>query len=373
MRAFICKYGVYDPEQPRISKLAETLSKAGYDVVWLVCESEPKYDKVVALGRKSKFSYLFAARSYLRKNLQKGDIVLGYVHIGGLAAYLGTKGKENKFIYDYPDPWKGWYFYKTKQDTIVWKLGRQIFKLIECKLYKKADLVITASNAQKEFLYKQHGVRDVFVIFNAPDTKVFNPENKDKTLIKKLKLENKKIVIYIGKICPEYGVDTIIDAVSQVKDKKLVFLILGSGDESYVNVIREKIAKFKLNNVILHGKVPKNQVPHYLNMSGAGVVPFKNYFYNQVGSPNKLFEYMACGIASICSDMHEFRDYIKNEENGFLVEPENSTEFAKRISEVLANPKLIKKFSKINLGKVKKELNWQVQESKFLQAIRSLA
>ena len=371
MTIYICVYGDYNPNQPRISRLSNSLKEAGHKVVYIVSGKTNNYSDVVSVKTNSKLAFILKTPTYLRKLIKPNDYVMGYVHAGGLAAFLSTLNKKTKFVYEYPDPWVGWYHYKTKTDNLKWKIGRLLFSLVEKIMYKKAYFVTTASQSQLKFLIKQHGPKsNSLVILNCPDIKIFNPKNKDKKLKKKLKLKTDNIAIFLGNIVDEYGCKTIINSFKIVIKKipNAILLFLGKSKPEYKKELEDLIKENNLQEHIYFLKpVLHKEVPTYLNLAIMGLVPFKNIFYNNVGGPNKLFEYMSCGLVPVVSNMLEFRNYISNKKNGVLVTPESPQAFANAIIQIFKNKYLKKSFGKINLDLVKKQYNWDFQKKKFLK------
>ena len=382
---YICKYGEYNPEQPRISRIASVLSEK-YPITWVVSTSETKSDNVIAVGAGSKVKYYFEAMKLLKNKLTTSDVAYGYMHIGALVAWKASRATGAKFVYDYPDPWVGWYHYKTPSDSLTWKLGRRIFFFLERKMYWAADAVLTASYSQLEFLRSQHrkGAKNMInksktvedVIINSPDAKVFRPRKPDSKLVKKLKLKGKKVLMFQGYVGYNYGVDLLVDAMRLIKQKRkdVVLIILGRyGEQEYFDFLKRKIKEYSLEKeVIIHPPVPYAQMPRFLSLPSIGFVPFRQIFYNAVGGPNKLFEYMSSGIVPICSNMIEFRKHVKNWRNGILVHTEDVNQVAAAVFKLLDNPKLMKSIARKNAIKAREQYNWDIQREKIFSALEAI-
>ena len=56
-------------------------------------------------------------------------------------------------------------------------------------------------------------------------------------------------------------------------------------------------------NVEFLGRVPHSEIPGLVARSGVAVLPFEPNPINVVGSPNKLYEYMALGRPIVCTDL----------------------------------------------------------------------
>lgn len=70
----------------------------------------------------------------------------------------------------------------------------------------------------------------------------------------------------------------------------------------------------------------------------AGCVFYEDNPNNRVGIPNRLFEYMYCGIPVIATDFPELRKIVDDAQCGLLVDSENPESISKGISYLLENP-----------------------------------
>lgn len=365
---YIFCYGKYNPEKPRIGKIAKTLEKID-DVKWIV--SEGKSNKIIPLNSKNKIEYLLKSIK-IRKYLSNDDILLGYMHIGALAGFLVNKGA---LWYEYPDPWKGWYYYNSVEDSIKWKIGRRTFYYIEKNLYKKAKAVTTASPAQQDFLINQHGVKEnCEIILNCPDTNLFTPKNMDENL--KEKFKDKKVLIHIGYIGREYGADILIKSLHLIKKeiKNVILIFLGSYiAKNFTPYLNNLIKKFKLRENVIFGRVPYYRVPHYLNIAEIGYIAFRDRYYNHMGGANKLFEYMACGLPVVSSRMWGFKLMVEEGKNIIFAKPEDEKDFYLKTVMLLQDEKLRKYISKNNIKITKKKYNWGFQEKKLLHIYKNIS
>ncbi len=105
-----------------------------------------------------------------------------------------------------------------------------IFK-IECESFAEADRIVTVSQFTKNILINKHGVSSekIEVVHNGCDTN--EPVRYEPTL-SALKAQNKKIVLYHGRITIQKGVDYFIKAARRVvdMDPDVIFVISGWGD-----------------------------------------------------------------------------------------------------------------------------------------------
>lgn len=88
----------------------------------------------------------------------------------------------------------------------------------------------------------------------------------------------------------------------------------------------------------LDGMLPWEENFGRLVKSYCGCVFYRNTPNNRVGIPNRLFEYMYCGLPIIASDFPELRAIVEDSNCGILVDSENPEDIAKGISFLLNNP-----------------------------------
>ena len=83
-------------------------------------------------------------------------------------------------------------------------------------------------------------------------------------------------------------------------------------------------------------------------------------YYREGGYPRGLTEPMAMGKAVIAADTPDCRSPVENGKNGYIVQPKNSAELAKRISTILSDDTLISKFGAYSLNKARTEYDERV-------------
>jgi glycosyltransferase involved in cell wall biosynthesis len=66
-----------------------------------------------------------------------------------------------------------------------------------------------------------------------------------------------------------------------------------------------------LPNVYILGKRDRDVLPQYLKNADVGVIPWKRGQFTDYAHPNKLYEYMACGLPVVSTRWEEL-EYIKS-------------------------------------------------------------
>jgi len=213
--------------------------------------------------------------------------------------------------------------------------------------------------------------KPVAVLLNVP-SKNFKPEvcsnNKD---------NDKFILCFAGGIQPETrGLEETILALKEVvtKYKNVELMIVG---KYLANNIQMKWFKnFTTQNNIkvkFVDFVPYNMLPNYIRKSNVGLVLNKPVCYNyEISSPQKQFEYMACGKPIIASNLKEIAKVVNEEKCGIVVDPRNPMDIAHAIIYLIEHPEEAKKMGENGRRAVEEKYNWEIMETRLLKVYKNL-
>jgi glycosyltransferase involved in cell wall biosynthesis len=202
---------------------------------------------------------------------------------------------------------------------------------LENVVYKRADVIISISQTIKRYLIDM-GIpgKSVYVIQNGIKQEWFDV----------MKRASGSYICYTGSFYDWKGVDILIKAMAHLPDEKL--LIVGGGDR--LEELRKLTKTEKvLERVVFTGPVQHAAIPGYLSQAKVVVLPNILFGPSLFSSPLKLFEYMACGIPIVASDMPVLREILVDGENAILFEPGNPEALASGIKKITDNPELAKK------------------------------
>jgi glycosyltransferase involved in cell wall biosynthesis len=177
-----------------------------------------------------------------------------------------------------------------------------------------------------------------------------------------IKPKNESIVLFVGRLVKEKGILTFIDSISLILKKKpdCIFFIIGDGPLK--QQIIERCMKNDLkNNVKILGRVSDKNLKEYYYKASLLVLP-SIWIEN---NPLTALEGMAFGLPIIASNRGGFLELIKNGENGFLIEPGNSTILAETTLKVLNDELLSNKMRKNAIEKSKQYVDFEEHYNKI--------
>lgn len=142
-----------------------------------------------------------------------------------------------------------------------------------------------------------------------------------------------KNIINIGRFVEKKGWDTFIEAANLLKNDEFIFKIYGYGPLE--NDIKNKINDLSLNNIKFEGVLSGEDVKKAYLEGDLFVSPNKIAKNgDRDGMPTVLFEAMAYGIPIISTNLVTIPEFIKDNQSGFIIEPDNPQSLAKKIKEV---------------------------------------
>jgi len=213
----------------------------------------------------------------------------------------------------------------------------------EKQVLRRADRVVVATLAeltQLRFLYKAND-RKLVVIPPGVDVCHFYPIPADEAkMYVGLKPED-RMVLFVGRIEPLKGVDTLIQAMSclQWKEERPVHLAIIGGDPaaSPEEMSAEMARLQKLcddlavgQTVVFLGKRDQDKLPYYYSAAELVVMPSHYESFGMVA-----LEAMACGTPVIASEVGGLAYLVRDGETGFTIPDQEPETLCEKISWLL--------------------------------------
>jgi glycosyltransferase involved in cell wall biosynthesis len=211
-----------------------------------------------------------------------------------------------------------------------------IIKNFELNVFKKIHCVSICKVIQKALL--QSGINSE-LIYQSIDL----PE-------KIPKLNFTKKILYAGRLSKEKGVDYLIRAINIVKNNVPEVKLIIAGDGREKTKLQKMVNNMGLeNNVKFLGWLSKDQLKKLYEDVDFMVIP--SIWQEPFGLTG--LEAMSYGRPVIAFDVGGINEYIDNNKNGFLVKVFDVRNLAEKITELLKNEEILKKFSKKSTKKAR--------------------
>lgn len=169
---------------------------------------------------------------------------------------------------------------------------------------------------------------------NSFDPGIFSPGEKPDYLIKRYGLEDKKVLMTLGRLdsFERYkGFDEVIellpDLLLEVPNVK--YLIVGDGNDR--ERLQKKVDALNLNEyVIFAGYIPENEKVDHYRVADVFVMPSRGEGFGIV-----FLEAMACGLPVIASKLDGGKEATLNGRLGVLVDPNKPEEIKRAVIKCL--------------------------------------
>ncbi|MEW6428228.1 MAG: glycosyltransferase [Thermodesulfobacteriota bacterium] len=257
---------------------------------------------------------------YIKEN--KIDILHTHFYKTDLLGLLATRGTGCKII-STPHGWD------ANADFKLW-CYEALDRLLFCFMHGVAPLSHNLHQGLQRFRLLPKN--KIHLIRNGVDLSEIATVSTASDEILSLKSSGVFLLGYVGRLAPGKGLDTLLYALSLLKQEPVELVIIGEGPERET---LESISKA----LSLGGKV------HFLGFRQDRISLMKGFDAFvlpslQEGTPRCLMESMASRVPSIASNIPGCKELIKDGETGLLFEVANPSALAQKIQEISACPEL---------------------------------
>jgi glycosyltransferase involved in cell wall biosynthesis len=153
------------------------------------------------------------------------------------------------------------------------------------------------------------------------------------------------------------------------KDYKLQIIADTRNKVKYDDLVKLATNLKIIDSIIFTGKVGGAEIPKYLSKSKLLVLSRENNQQAKYGFPTKLGEYIASGVPTLCTDVGNISEFISDELNGFIVQPNNPKIFANKMISIFDNYEKSIKIAKKGMDLLIVDFNPKEQVKKIIYSI----
>ncbi|MFZ1517917.1 MAG: glycosyltransferase family 1 protein [Ignavibacteriaceae bacterium] len=296
-------------------------------------EQLTKYIEVPSIPVPFYKEYKFAYPGYKKFEKRLNDFKPDIIHINspcslGLAAIKYGEKNNIPVVATYHTHFPSYAkYYNIKQlEFISWNYLR--------KLYNRCDRVFVPSQTIMDEL-KNHTFKTTEYLPHGIDLEIFSKSFKSTEWKKSLGIDNKKVLLFVGRLVWEKDLRTLAEIYDQLTGLRndLSFVIVGDGP------IRKDLERLMPTALFLGYKSGEELSTIYAS-SDLFVFPSTTETFGNV-----VLEAMASGTIPICSDEGGASSSIKNNFNGITCKARDSFDFSKSILRLINSPFELKRIS----------------------------
>ena len=308
-------------------RLFQALKKFNHEIDFFCADYKKFENRNVNLHGINIFIRAFGVTGFLNflRNLKillrskKYDFLIATSDpLWGILGYIFAKKHKVKFIYDLHDNYETYSAYKIP-----------FLKYFDRYTVKHADIVTTVSYALKSKISKIRK-KNVFVIQNGVDLKLFKPIDKSLSR-KRLNLPlDSKIIAYTGSLQKSLGVDILINVFQRIRKEIPNTKLLLAGRLTADNLNNKKIPDINDKDIIFFDALRQEDVVFAINSADVVVIPSPSNEFTKYCFPYKCVEYMACNTPIVATRLSDVRLMLRDYK-GSLCEPDSEDELYRKI------------------------------------------
>jgi glycosyltransferase involved in cell wall biosynthesis len=317
-----------------VRETGKRIAKKGYEITVLSPRygDEPKEENVD--GLKVKRSRRFFSLSNMNFfpgvffRIRKEEFDLMHLHhpdpVGNISGWFWAKRKNKPYVVTYHAD--------ISRKDLLRKIAAPIYENLFLKrILREAEFVTTTTPIYPKISCVLSKMKlETVTVPCGYDSSRFIPKNPQ-TLKKKLGLEKKKVILYLGRLNYYKGLPYLIEAYRQIRQKMpdTALVIAGSGPEE------KKLKELSRGlGIIFTGRVPDKEMAEYYSLAEVYVLPS---VYEAEGFGISLLEAMACGVPVVTTNLSGMPYVVNFGKAGLLCEPRDSKELAQKILILMEN------------------------------------
>jgi len=243
-------------------------------------------------------------------------------------------------------------------------------------LYERADSIVVVTPAFREYLIEHWRVPEarIEVVENGVETDLFAPlaARENLALRRDLGAEGKFLVCYVGTMGMAHGLETLLDAATELQSQisSVQFLLVGEGAEK--QRIKALAQSRSLSNVRFLDQQPREKIPAFISASDACLVLLKKTDVFKTVIPTKMLEFMSCARPVILGVEGQARQIIEDAGAGLAIEPENADALVCAINRLAEKPELAAALGRKGREYIVKNFSRARTAQKYLQLIQRM-
>lgn len=252
----------------------------------------------------------------------------------GITAVLISKIKRTRLIFNVSDLWP------ESAEKLEIISNRYLIRLaykLEHWIYLNSYLIPGQTKGIVQSIKSRFPQKNVVWFPNGVDLDFFEATHEDFSWRKAWGVTDSDfVVLYAGIIGHAQGLEVILNAADILRDSTVKFLIVGDGPEkrSLLRIATEK----SLTDVIFQPNLQRAKIPSLIKACDAYIVPLKKLDLFKGAIPSKLFEPLALAKPILLGVDGEARElFIEEGKAGLYFEPEDATELANRIKQLISH------------------------------------
>ena len=359
---------VYRGYRNRIRKQVETVDGIKVIRVWTYIVANRR-----ARHRILKYISFMLGAVWAGLFLKKHDILIATSpqFFCGWAGVLLAKLRKMPFILEVRDIWPESI---VAVRAISCRKVITIMEKMEKRMYTAATHIVTVGAGYKRWIVaKGVDANKITIITNGVDMELFYPRAADEDVRNRHSLNHKFVCAYVGTLGMASGLNVVVQAGRILKERghtRISLMLIGDG--AIRRQLEEDVRRYKLDNIVFTGILPRDSVPDYLASVDACLVHLKRTGLFRSVLPSKMFEAAAMERPVVLGVEGDAAELLTDASAGICIEPENAEQLVAAMLELARDEDLRVRFGHSGREYVMRYFDRSVLANNYLKLMHLL-
>lgn len=275
----------------------------------------------------------------------------------------------------YPAAMRGWKKYTSSSLSRFVVNTARIPDWVERRAVRLAHGIITVCQENSERLAREYGypLVQTAIVHNTPSREAFVAVRAEKSSAEHADAQKKNMKSirhfgYHGVLSGGRGLETLVRAFALVRERVPDARLTIAGDgESLPELKRMAKALHLYPHLLLTGRYAPSDLTKLYAETDVAVLPHPDNDFMNTTLPNKLFDYMACGVPVVASDVKPVHRVIGATQAGLIADCASPETLADVLTNICSMP--ISEYERLSQNGIKAALsqyNWETDAAVLL-------
>ena len=306
----------------------------GIDVVIL---KVPYANQMSFLRRLGSFLMFAVLSVWVALRVRKVDVVLATSTplTVGLPALAMRLLRGVPYIFEVRDIWPA---FAVKIGALKNPILIRLAYAAEAVFYRFAARIQVISEGMRQALLDRRlPPEKLTVLPTGVDLALYDHAGPDNRLRQRLGWQGRLVAVYAGALSDANGLEYVVEAAAAAKDDpRIGLLIIGDGRRKPALI--ELATRHGLSNLHFEPSMPKEQLIHVLADCDVGMLILRPLPEFAMAMPNKLFDYLAAGLAVTVNFEGEAASELAARGAGGATNPTDARSLARRLQDYASDP-----------------------------------
>lgn len=349
----VCAWRRYDFEEPHVRLIDLHRLRTGQDNT---------ADRKERLSRKDRLMCLGALHSLVLR--EKPDLLIAHeLETAALACWIRLR-RQVPYVFD---------VHEMYDETVRNRAPRgfrfaasRVVRLLLRVIARKAETITVVSPIAARFFNEIAPGIPIEQLHNSPLVEYFPYNDLEGSV---------PIIVHEGTLSMNRGAMQMLEALSIVKKTHdFKFLVLGSIVQEIRDQFLSKIRQLGLQDIVeMPGRLPWTEFGKVEASGQIGLICMQPLPNNMKSLSNKLYNYMACGLAVIGPKKSATEELLLKYQAGLCVDTTKPDEIAEAVVYLLKNPEIRRGMAARGRRAIEQDLGWHCMEIRMQKVYSRIA